>query len=73
MMLGAPGDLIIRINQARNPRFNRIGNDLHTQIYLSLKQALFGFNRTIEQLDGRLLQISHNKITQPNEIIRLEG
>ena len=78
IMEGAPGDLLLRIYQAKHARFTRQGNDLHTSIHLSLKEvnlslikALFGFERVIEQLDGRKLSIVREKISQPNEIIRL--
>lgn len=54
MIEGAPGDLIIRIYQARHSRFSRVGNDLHIQVSISLQEvqffifkALFGFERTI--------------------------
>lgn len=40
IMEGAPGDLILRVHQARHSRFTRRGNDLHTTIHLSLKEVI---------------------------------
>ena len=53
VMEGAPGDLVVRIYQAPHTQFTRRGDDLHIDIHLSLKEAMFGFVRKIEQLDGR--------------------
>ncbi|KAJ1365561.1 DnaJ dnj-20 [Parelaphostrongylus tenuis] len=40
---GDPGDLKCRINVQKHPRFERKGNDLYTNVTISLQDALNGF------------------------------
>ena len=39
-MEGAPGDIILVIQQAPHHTFNRIGDELHTNIYISLQEVI---------------------------------
>ncbi len=49
---GEQGDLIIRMKTMKHKRFERRGDDLYTNITISLSQALTGFNIEVEHLDG---------------------
>jgi DnaJ-class molecular chaperone len=52
--------------------FTLTGLDLHYQCKLTLAEALLGFKKRIEFLDGRQLMISSNKITQPETVKVIE-
>jgi DnaJ-class molecular chaperone len=56
-------DLIVVIQEKDHPIFKRDGNNLLVDIELKLFQALFGFDKLLTQLDGRILYLSHTGIT----------
>ena len=69
-----PGNVIIRLRQETNKRFVRDGNHLKTAMSVPLVEALIGFSTRVEQLDGEHVVINrNNKITQPGEVLVLEG
>eukprot|EP00461_Guttulinopsis_vulgaris_P004748 UN04750 len=68
-----PGDVIVVLKQLPNNRFRREGDDLHMDLAITLKEALLGFERKITQLDGSLIHLKRTKVTQPFEVIELEG
>ena len=47
-----PGDVIVTVKQKKHARFVRKGDNLHTDMTLSLKEALLGFKKTLSHLDG---------------------
>lgn len=67
---GEPGDLILKIRTIPHPVFERKGDDLYTNVTISLQDALVGFSMHIEQLDGRKLLIEREKITWPGAKIK---
>lgn len=70
---GEPGDLRFRIIQQKHDRFERRGDDLFTNVTISLEQALNGFNIDILHLDGRKVKVSREKVTWPGAKIRKTG
>lgn len=59
-----------------HPSFERSGNDLFTQVTITLSEALLGFSRiAITHLDGRGIKISTppGKITKPGDTIVIRG
>ena len=54
------------------PNFRRVGNDLHTSITIPLKDALLGFSRTIDHVDGTALRVSNTATTQPGHVLRVK-
>jgi DnaJ-class molecular chaperone len=54
---GQPRDLVFRLREVRHARFRRENADLLTELSISLQEALFGFERAIELLDGTTLVI----------------
>lgn len=70
---GDPGDLkfIIRIN--KHKRFERKGDDLYTNITITLEDALNGFDIEMEHLDKHIVKISREKITWPGAKIKKKG
>ena len=47
---GDPGDLIVRIKTYPHPKFERKGEDLFTNVTISLQDALTGFEMKIKHL-----------------------
>merc|ERR1712137_705152 len=68
-----PGDLKFRVVTLPDPEFSREGNDLHYTMRISLLEALVGYNRQIEHLDGRIIPITRSKITVPGHISKLRN
>lgn len=50
---GDPGDLVLKIKTAPHLIFERRGDDLYTNVTISLVDALTGFSLDITHLDGR--------------------
>ncbi|XP_053957656.1 dnaJ homolog shv [Anastrepha ludens] len=72
-MDGEPGDLIIKVLQTPHERFQRKGDDLYTNVTISLQDALIGFTMNITHLDGHAVSITREKITWPGARIRKKG
>nr|ACO14660.1 DnaJ homolog subfamily B member 11 precursor [Caligus clemensi] len=70
---GDPGDLIIKIRTEPHHLFERKGDDLYTNLTISLADALNGFETEIEHLDGHKVKITREKITWPGARIRKKG
>lgn len=70
---GDSGDLkfIIRIN--KHSQFERRGDDLYTNVTITLQDALNGFELELEHLDGHKVKIQREKITWPGAKIRKVG
>lgn len=67
---GEPGDLKVRMRALPHPRFERHGDDLYTNITISLQDALTGFTLDIEHLDGHKVTVTRDKVTWPGARIR---
>lgn len=61
-----PGDIIIVLDEKEHDTFKRNGTDLIMKFDISLTEALCGFKKVIETLDGRTLVIQ----TIPGEVIK---
>ncbi|KAL0273860.1 UNVERIFIED_CONTAM: hypothetical protein PYX00_006441 [Menopon gallinae] len=70
---GEPGDLILKIQTLPHPIFERRGDDLYTNMTITLQDALLGFTAEIEHLDGHKVIVSRDKITWPGARIRKKG
>lgn len=68
-----PGDIVFVLRVKNHPRFKRTGNDLHTDIKITLREALIGYSKRISHLDGHLVEIEHDGITQPQSIRKVQG
>lgn len=53
-----PGDIIIVLDEQEHEKFRRRGNDLVMTMQLELVEALCGFQKTIQTLDGRTLVVT---------------
>ncbi|KAL4217051.1 DnaJ subfamily B member 11 [Mactra antiquata] len=67
---GEPGDLRFRIRQQKHARFERRGDDLYTNVTISLVDAMIGFEMDIPHLDGHMVHIVRDKITWPGAKMR---
>jgi len=72
-MDGEPGDLIIKIRQMPHKLFERRGDDLYTNVSISLQDALIGFSMEITHLDGHKVSLIREKVTWPGARIRKKG
>jgi DnaJ-class molecular chaperone len=68
-----PGDYVLTLRQRKHAVFRRSGLDLHTDMNISLKEALLGFERSIRHMDGRDVFISYTGVTKPGATIRVDG
>jgi DnaJ family protein A protein 2 len=60
-----PGDLHIRINMKKHHKFKRDGADLFMDLDITLKEALLGFKKSVQFLDGSPLKIT----SEPGQFI----
>lgn len=60
---GEPGDLKVVLRLQKHPIFERRGNDLYTNLTISLEDALVGFSTTIKHLDGHTVHVKRDGIT----------
>lgn len=70
---GEPGDLILKVKTQPHPVFERRGDDLYTNITISLQDALVGFTLELPHLDGHMVSVTRDKITWPGARIRKKG
>jgi len=68
-----PGDIIFVMKVKNHPRFRRTGNDLHTEVKITLREALIGYTKRISHLDGHLVEVEHEGITQPQSVRKVQG
>ncbi|KAF2404647.1 DnaJ-domain-containing protein [Trichodelitschia bisporula] len=62
---GGTQDLHFLVEEKPHPLFKREGDDIRHTIPLDLKEALTGWSRTVQTIDGKQLQVRHGGPTQP--------
>lgn len=67
---GGQQDMHFIITEKEHPVFKRAGDDLRRTVEISLKEALTGWRKTIETIDGRQISVSGAVPTQPGAEIR---
>ncbi|KAK8795703.1 hypothetical protein WA158_000359 [Blastocystis sp. Blastoise] len=68
-----PGNVIVVLQQLNHRIFTRDGDNLKMNMSITLKEALLGWRKTFNHLDGRIVEAGKDSITKPGEVIRLEG
>ena len=69
-----PGSLIFVVQEIVSDNvFYRTNDDLNCDIYISLKEALLGFKRTIKHLDDHLVNVNRDTVIQPGHVIKIKG
>lgn len=69
---GVPGDLLIRVNEKQDEFFRRDGPNIHTEVYLTISQAVLGGKITVKTIDG-YKTITIKQGIQQGEKMRLTG
>jgi len=69
---GPPGDLYVHLDVQPDERFTRHGDDLHTDLHVSMTQAALGATVVLETLDGEQ-QLAVAPGTQSGATVRLRG
>ena len=69
---GVNGDLLVLIDEIEHPDFQRDGNDLLYNLYVSIPHAITGTNSEIPTLQGKV-KIKIDPGTQSGKILRLRG
>ena len=69
---GLPGDAYVEVRVARDARFERDGDDILSQIDLTIVQAARGATLNVPTLEGEL-QLDFEPGTQPGEVRVLRG
>ncbi|CAH1763450.1 6446_t:CDS:2 [Entrophospora sp. SA101] len=65
---GGSQDIVVILEEKPHPIFTRNGDDLSIKITLTLLEALTGFKKTIQTLDGRTLAISnYTSVIKPGQ------
>uniref|UniRef100_A0A7S3JAJ1 Chaperone DnaJ C-terminal domain-containing protein n=1 Tax=Euplotes harpa TaxID=151035 RepID=A0A7S3JAJ1_9SPIT len=61
-----PGDVVVILKQSKHDQFNRVGDDLYTEMMITFKEAMMGFKKPLKHLDGRKIEVR----SEPQEIIQ---
>lgn len=69
---GVNGDLLVQIEEEKDPELIRDGNDLIYNLYLSFPDATLGVPIEIPTVDGKV-KIKIDPGTQPGKVLRLRG
>jgi molecular chaperone DnaJ len=69
---GASGDAYVQVRVLDDPRFVREGNDIFSQVNLTIVQAALGATVPVETLDGPL-ELEFDPGTQPGDVRVLKG
>ena len=66
-------NVIVVIREKQHPVFKRNGKDLHVNVRLRLFQTLYGFTKTIQHLDGRILTIKYHPLTKMDTVLKIKN
>lgn len=69
---GIPGDLIVVIEEAEHPHFNRDSNNLYYEHYVSIADAALGASIEIPTLEGKA-RVKIEPGTPSGKVLRLKG
>ncbi|KAK9450587.1 uncharacterized protein V1518DRAFT_414215 [Limtongia smithiae] len=63
-------DVVFIIEEKKHPVFTREGNDLRMDLDLTLKEALLGYSKIINTIDGKKIKIENKQPSQPGLVIK---
>lgn len=69
---GPPGDLIVQIEEKEHPDFEREGDNLLHELYISFPDAALGTTVEVPTIDGKA-RFKVNPGTQSGKMVRLKG
>ena len=67
------GNLVLVITTNPHKFFKRVGDNLHMEWTVSLHDALVGFTRTFEHIDGHVVTVTRDVVTRPDEYHTVPG
>ena len=70
---GYPGNLLLVVHVAKNENFERIGNDVHAELWLSVSQAMLGDIVKIKTLSGETKNLNVPAGTQHEDKLKIKG
>lgn len=70
---GESGDLYFEVKTVRHPVYERTGDDLYTNLTISLQEALVGFEMVLNHLDKHGVPVKREKVTWPGATIMKKG
>jgi DnaJ-class molecular chaperone len=70
---GRAGDLYLRVRIRPDPRFERRGRDLHTQVSIPLTTAVLGGEAEVPAVGEKPLRLKIPGTTQNGQVFRLKG
>ncbi|KAJ5287217.1 DnaJ domain protein Psi [Penicillium angulare] len=70
---GGRQDVHLIVKEQPHPTFKRVGDDLVTTVDLTLKEALTGWEKIVQTIDGKSVRISKPGPTQPSHEERYPG
>jgi curved DNA-binding protein len=70
---GRAGDLYLRVRLRPDPRFERRGRDLHTQVTIPVTTAVLGGEADVPRVGDRPLRLKIPPVTQNGQVFRLKG
>jgi DnaJ-class molecular chaperone len=70
---GRAGDLFLRVRLKADPRFERRGRDLHTQVSIPVTTAVLGGEAEVPTVGERPLRLKIPPTTQNGQVFRLKG
>lgn len=68
-----PGDIQFQVETHPHPLFRRQGDDLLMTVHITLLEALAGFTKSFEHLDGRVVEYSREEVTPPLYRMTMRG
>lgn len=68
-----PSDVVFVVRELPHPIFERRGDDLIVGLKITLAEALGGFTREVQTLDGRALHAQVDEIVQPGALKTIHG
>lgn len=69
---GKAGDLYVQVHVRSDPRFERDGDDLRSELHVSLPDAILGTKKEVTTIQGSFT-LSIPEGTQPGQVFRLKG
>lgn len=67
---GSRQDVVFVIDEKPNAKFTRDGNDLKMTLHLTLKEALCGFSKIVETIDGKKLKVEYSRPITPGNTVK---
>lgn len=70
---GSRGDLFLKIRIQKHPVFERVGDDLYTDVDVTLYTAVLGGKQTIKTLGGKTVNVTIPPETQSGKKLKIKG